>query len=106
VTAQTGKNAGLLSGDFLVREVSTDLRSLSNYEGTGTVKSLADLGVEFDSTGKATLNQTTFNALSDSQVQAGITFLGSTTTGFGALATKFSQISDPTNGLAKLQLDQ
>jgi flagellar hook-associated protein 2 len=106
VNAQVGKNAGLLSGDSLVRETQSRLRQLTSFQGTGSVQGLADLGVEFDDqTGKATFNQTTFNALSDTQIQSGLDYLGSSTTGLGGLVSSFTAISDPVTGLAKLQQD-
>ena len=103
--AQVGASAGLLSGDFLVREVQGDMRALGSYEGSGTIKSLADMGITFDSQGKISFDQTTFDALSDSQISGAFSFFGSKTTGFGALADKFTQLSDPITGLIKLQQD-
>lgn len=106
VNAQVGRNAGLLSGDFLIRETQDKLRGLASYTGaSGSVKGLADLGIEFDSGGVATLNQTTFNNLSDSQISDAFNFLGSTTDGFGGLAAGLVNISDSATGLAKIQLD-
>ncbi len=106
VDAQMGKNAGLLSGDYLVRLVQDDLRQVASFSGTGSIKSLAALGVEFDTTGHASLNQDTFNALPDSSMNDVFSFLGSSTTGFSALASTLTQVSDPVMGLAKMQMDQ
>ncbi len=106
VNAQVGKNAGLLSGDFLVREVQDKMRGLASYSGSsGSVKGLADLGIEFDSSGVAKFNQTTFNNLSDSQINDAFNFLGSSTTGFGGLVSGLTNISDSATGLGKIQLD-
>ena len=105
VNAQIGQNAGLLSGDFLVREVQTDLRSLGNYQASGGIKSLTDLGINFDANGKMSFDSSTFNSLSDSQINGAFTFMGSSTSGFGALAAKFTQLTDPITGLIKLQQD-
>ncbi|MCZ2147319.1 MAG: flagellar filament capping protein FliD [Bryobacterales bacterium] len=106
VNAQVGRNAGLLSGDFLVREAQDKLRGLASYSGSsGSVKSLADLGIEFDSGGVAKFSQTTFNNLSDSQVNDAFNFLGSSTAGFGGLVSGLTNISDSATGLAKIQLD-
>jgi flagellar hook-associated protein 2 len=79
VNAQIGKNAGLLSGDFLVREVQSRLRAVASYTGTGSIKGLADLGVEFGSDGVATFNKPTVDALTDSRLSEAFTFLGSST---------------------------
>lgn len=106
VNAQVGRNAGLLSGDFLVREVQSRLRSVAAYTSAGSIKGLADLGVEFDSDGVATLNEDTIDNLSDAQLSDAFTFLGSSTTGFAAQAKQLTSISDAVTGLAKIQLDK
>ncbi len=101
--AQIGEAAGLLTGDTLVRETKEALRTLTGYKGTGGVKSLAELGVGFGSDGKATFDATAFAALSDSSIQNSFTFLGSTSTGFGALKSRLTQLSDPVTGLIAVQ---
>ena len=101
--AQIGEAAGLLTGNTLVRESKEALRTLTGYEGTGGVKSLAELGVGFGSDGKATFDATAFAALSDSSIQNSFTFLGSTSTGFGALKSRLTQLSDPVTGLIAVQ---
>jgi flagellar hook-associated protein 2 len=106
VNGQIGQNAGLLTGDYLVRLVQDDMRQLSGYSGTGAIKSLADLGIEFDTTGHASFNDSVFNALPDSSMSDVFSFLGSESKGFAGLSSVFDQISDPVSGLAKLQMDQ
>ena len=107
VDGQIGPNAGLLSGDFFVRETQETLRSLTRYEGaSGAIRSLGALGIELDRQGKMSFNAESFDALSSSQVSAGFTFLGSTTSGFGGLVKKLDGITDPVTGLAKLQTDR
>jgi len=105
VGAQVGPSAGLLSGDFIVREVQSDLRKVTSYQGTGSIQSFSDLGIQAGSDGKLTFDTNVFSALSNSQITSAFDFLGSPTTGFGALADKFSQITDPTSGLIKLEQD-
>jgi flagellar hook-associated protein 2 len=105
VNQQVGPNAGLLSGDFLVREVQQDMRNLGNYQANGAVKSLAEMGVNFESTGKITFDSTKFDGLSDSQISGAFQFFGSASTGFGALAKNFNQLTDPVTGLIRLQQD-
>ena len=106
VNQQVGPAAGLLSGDFLVREIQGDLRSLSTYQASGTVKSLSDIGVSFGTDGKISFDSVKFAALPDSQVAGAFRFFGSATTGFGKLATNFNQLTDPVSGLIKVQSDQ
>lgn len=105
VNAQIGENAGMLSGDMLIHTVQTDLRAIMNYSGTGSVKSLADLGIELDRTGTMSFNEDTFSALSSTNIDDAFSLLGDTT-GFGGLAAKFNSLSDPVTGLIKLQQNQ
>jgi len=105
VSLQVGKGAGLLNGDFLVRQIQQNLRQVNTFQGSGSVQSLSDLGVQFGSDGKISFNTSTFNKLTDSQVSAAFTFLGSTTTGLGGLSLHFAQLTDPTTGLIKNQQD-
>jgi flagellar hook-associated protein 2 len=105
INAQVGPGAGLLSGDFLVRETQNDLRAVANYQTSGTIKSLADVGVHFESNGKISFDSATFSSLSDSALSGAFQFFGSATTGFGSLATKFTQLTDPITGQIKAQTD-
>jgi flagellar hook-associated protein 2 len=104
--AQIGPGAGQLTGDFLIREIQHDLRQLTNFQGSGAIKSFSDLGLELSSTGELSLNTSTFNALSDSQIDSGFNFAGTSAGGLGSLNSTFQQLSDPISGLIKLQLDQ
>ena len=103
VQGQVGQAAGLLSGDFVVRDIQENMRSLAGYQADGAVKSLWEMGLEFDSTGKLSFDTTRFNSLSDSQVAGALTFFGSETTGFGALAKKFTALTDPISGTIQLE---
>jgi len=78
-----GAAAGLLSGNSLIGNARSALRSLINFNGSGNTKSLSDLGIELSSSGQMSLNQVTFNALNSSQLSDAFTLLGSTSTGFG-----------------------
>lgn len=106
VLQQVGKNAGALGGDFIVRLIQEKLRGLTAYQGTGAIKALADLGIELSSAGKMSFNSTKYYSLSSTDFAAAFSFLGSTTTGWGALASGFTSISDPITGLIKTQQDQ
>jgi flagellar capping protein FliD len=114
LNAQIGPAAGLLTGNSLIWGVQAALRGLVNYSGTGTIKSLSDLGIELDSTGKMSFNQTTtdasrhiaFNSLSSVQIAGAFSFLGSATSGFGQLAGSLTQFSDPLTGAIQAQQAQ
>lgn len=103
IQGQVGESAGLLSGDFLVREIQKAQRELSGYSSNGL--SLSDLGVRFDSAGQATLDASVIGNFTDAQMASAFTFLGNKSAGFGSLQNRFSQISDPVTGLIKLQQD-
>jgi flagellar hook-associated protein 2 len=104
---QVGLAAGPLAGDMLIQSISSDLQQVASYwnTGSGSIHSLSDLGVTFDTTGHLSFNQTTFDAVSDSQIPDAFKFLGSPKTGLGALANSFTQLSDPLSGLIRLQED-
>jgi flagellar hook-associated protein 2 len=102
VSSQIGPAAGLLSGDFLVREVQKAQREVSGYVSDAGL-ALSDLGITFDATGKASFDNAKVQAFTDQQLQDAFSFLGTDTTGFGKLATRFSEISDPVSGLIQLQ---
>ncbi len=100
LNAQIGKNAGVLSGSIVVRQIHTGLRAITGFAGSsGDIASMAALGLELDKTGKLSFNTATFNALTDAQFKDSISFLGSTTTGFAGNAYNLlNQISDPVTG--------
>lgn len=106
VEAQEGQSAGPLAGDSLINQLQTMLNQMASYTNLGGgIQSLADLGVEFDGdTGQLSFNQTTFSALSQSQVQDALTFLGSTSSGFGAFYTQLDGFSDPITGLIQSEI--
>jgi flagellar hook-associated protein 2 len=114
LSAQYGPAAGMLSGNPLIWGIQAAMRGLVNYNGTGVIKSLSALGIELDSHGQMTFNQTTtdptqhiaFNSLSSAQIAGAFSFLGSATTGFGGLSAKLTQFSDPITGAIEAQQDQ
>jgi flagellar capping protein FliD len=107
VSQQTGASGGPLGGDLLISSIHGDLQQLASYWNTsaGSIHSLSDLGVAFDTTGHLSFNQATFNGLPDSQIPDAFKFLGSSKSGLGALANNFTQLSDPLTGLIRLQED-
>ena len=104
LNAQTGSSAGVLLGDTAVVHLQNLLRQITSYRSSdGT--SLADLGVEFSSTGAASFDQTAFASLSDSQVSKGFSFAGSASIGLGAFAASMKAFSDPIAGMIKVEED-
>lgn len=104
VKTQIGENAGLLSGDYIVGQVRRTLSQVAGYNsGSGDVKSLVDLGIELDKNGVMSFNSTKFYSLPTATIDAGFAFLGSATTGFGSLASKLDEITNPITGLIRTQ---
>jgi flagellar hook-associated protein 2 len=105
VDAQIGPAAGKLSGDIAIRNISDDLRQLASYQGSGSIRSLSDLGVTFDASGKIAFDASTFNAVPAAQLGDAFKFFGASKTGFSALAGAFSQIGDPSSGVIRAEED-
>jgi len=106
VQAQQGPSAGPLGGDLLINQIAGDMQQLVTYwnpNTTSSVRSLSDLGVTFNDTGQMSFDQNTFNSLSDTQLADAFNFLGSSTTGLGALASNFTQLTDPITGLIQTE---
>ena len=100
VAGQVGQSGGALVGDSSIGQVQSALSQIAAYtSNSGTVQSLADLGITFSNTGVASFNQDTFNALSSTQISDAFKFIGSPTNGLGGLSTNLTQLSDPINGL-------
>ena len=103
INLQIGQNAGLLSGDPIVGEVSRLLRQVNGYQGSGGVKSLSELGIDIDKTGVMSFNSTKFYSLGSGAIESAFDFLGSQTTGFGGLSRKIDQLSNPVTGFIRTQ---
>lgn len=104
VDGQSGAGAGSLSGNSIIWQLRSDLLQLSSYTGSsGSIRSLADLGITFDQTGQASFDSSQVSSLSDSQLTDALSFLGSATTGLGKLGNLFSAVSDPVSGAIAAQ---
>jgi flagellar hook-associated protein 2 len=98
-----GENAGLLSGDYIIRQVRSALQQLTGHRDGGTIQSLADLGISLSKTGEMSFDSARFYALPSATFNASFTFLGSAVSGFGGLSRNLRQISDPVSGLIRTQ---
>ena len=103
VNRHIGEDAGILSGDSILRQTQGLLREVTGYQGPGLVSSLAALGIELDKTGTMSFNSAAFYSLSTAQFESALDFMGTTTTGFGALAKRLDQVSNPYSGLIQKQ---
>jgi flagellar hook-associated protein 2 len=104
--SQIGEAAGLLSGSNLIFATSTAMRQFTGFNGSGSVKSLSDVGLTLDSSGKMSFDADAFSQLSDAQLSSAFVFAGTSVNGIASLAGRFAGISDPLTGAAKLEQDQ
>jgi flagellar hook-associated protein 2 len=104
VNGQFGRS-GALSGDSTLNQIDNAMQQAVTYEGSsGSIKSLSDLGISLSDTGQMSLDTTVVGGMDSSQLADALSFLGSSTTGFGALASSFTQISDPVSGIIEQQV--
>ena len=101
VQKNTGQNGGALVGDSTVLEMKQALTQMITYSGgTGSITSLAQLGVEFTQQGTLTFNSSAITGLSQSQIADALTFLGDPNSGgfLQAANNTLNSITDPISG--------
>jgi flagellar hook-associated protein 2 len=103
VAGQFTASGGALSGNNILYQIRQAMSNIVQYQGGGSMGNLANLGIEMQIGGQMTFNQTTFNALSDSQISSALSLFGTSTTGIGGLQKTFNSISDPVTGSIALQ---
>jgi flagellar hook-associated protein 2 len=104
LTAQTGQSGGALVGNSVIDQLNTTLQQIASQTlSTGTIQSLSDLGITFNDSGVASFNQTTFDALSSTQISDAFNFIGSTTSGLGGFSQTLTQFSDPVSGIIQAE---
>lgn len=107
VSAQQGQNAGVLGGNLIINQISLAMQDLVTYYNpalNSSIRSLSDLGVTFNYSGQMSFSSSTFNALSDTQIADAYKFLGSSSSGFAALAGNFTQLTQPITGAIETQV--
>jgi flagellar hook-associated protein 2 len=86
VSNNRGQNGGALSGQAIVYALNNALQSIANFAGaSGTVTSLAALGVTFSQTGQLSFDSSTFYELAATSPSSITNFLGSETGSSGFL---------------------
>ena len=96
-----GQNGGALAGDSTVLDMQQALTQMISYAGaSGSITSLAQLGVEFTQQGTLTFNASALTSLSQSQIGDALNFLGGTNSGgFLEYANNtLNSITDPVSG--------
>lgn len=76
-----GTGGGALTGQSIVTHLEQSLSNLIQYSGSGSVKSLADLGLTFNSQGQLSFDQGAFDNAQTTNPQGVASFLGSATGG-------------------------
>jgi flagellar hook-associated protein 2 len=107
VQAQVGGSNGALIGDNSINQLQQAMQHVASYfsSTTGSVQSLSDLGITFNSTnGQATFDPTVIGGMSSSQLTDALNFVGSTTTGLGGFSATFDGFSDPVDGLIQTEI--
>jgi len=97
-----GQGGGALQGDSLVYQLTDALQSIGNYSGgSGSISSLAAIGITFDKTGHISLDPTAFSSATANQIQSLTSFLGDTSAGgfLGFAQNQLTSVLDPTTGL-------
>lgn len=97
-----GTNTGALNGDAVIVELERTLRGLSTYQGgSGTIQTLADLGINLDRYGKLSVDQSKLDDVLASDPDGVQAFLGSAdTSGFLKTASdSLTGVDDPINGI-------
>jgi flagellar hook-associated protein 2 len=98
-----GQNGGPLTGQTVISQLSNTLNSIGSYSATGSngsINSLADLGLTFDTTGHLQFDSSTFSSATATSLSSAISFLGSEGGG-GFLQTAETELlsaSDPFTG--------
>jgi flagellar hook-associated protein 2 len=93
-----GQNGGALSGQSVIYDLQEQLHNLSGLGGSsGSLTSLSDLGLSFDSNGLLHLDQAALSALDPKDV---LNVLGGISTGgfLQAASNILTSITDPVNG--------
>ncbi len=99
VVSHIGDDAGILSGETLIRETQSALRELTGRLGDGSVFSMADLGLELNDQGVLSFDPAKFSKTAANDFAGVLYFLGDTTSGFaGAAYQRLNNLSDPMNG--------
>lgn len=97
---QRGSNGGALAGQSLISTLSQSLRDITDYQGSGTLRSIADLGLTFDSKGVLSFDSSTLTTAARNDFQSVTDFIGSASSGgfLQSAANTLNAITDSTTG--------
>lgn len=96
--------AGALRGESLVNDIYARVRQVAGQFGEGGIRSLADIGIEFDRQGVMSFDEAAFNALPASRLDQVFAFLKASEQGLSSLAPGLEELSDPVEGAMANQI--
>lgn len=99
-----GSSSGGLAGDSLIYDLYSRMREVTGLQGSGNIQSLADLGISLDKNGVMSFDSTIVSSAGEARLNDILAYLGSSTTGLGALTKRFTEISDPISGAIRARL--
>jgi len=102
VNKSFGQSAGPLNGQSVVFHLKQSLHALTSYTGgTGSVTSMTDLGLSFDTSGHLNLDPTALSSASGTKFDNLVSFLGNANSGgFLQFATNLlNGVEDPTGSI-------
>lgn len=105
VAGQRGSNGGALAGQGIVTQLSQALQNLTSYMGSGSILSMADLGLTFNQTFQLTFDPTVLASAASNDLQSVTNFLGSaSSSGFLQAATNtLNGVMDSTSGVIPVE---
>lgn len=104
VDAQSGEQAGSLSGDRMVYEVQSRMRAIVGASGPDGSSSLAKAGLSLGADGKMSFDDSAVAWMSDSSLESTFVLLGTAPGALGDIAKDLEQLSDPVTGLISYEL--
>jgi flagellar hook-associated protein 2 len=100
LNGQRGTSGGALTGQSVISTLTQSLQNIAGYSGTGTIQSIADLGLTFDSSGVLSFDSTILSAAAATDFTGVTSFLGGPTSGgfLQAATDSLKSLLDSTSG--------
>ena len=107
VAGQRGAGGGALAGQGVVTTLSESLQNLTNYTGSGSIRSMADLGLTFNQSGVLTFDSSVLTTAASNNFQGVMGFLGSSTGGgfLQAATNTLNSVMDSSTGAIPNEID-
>ncbi len=93
-----GEAGGSLAGSGIVLDLVGKMMNLTGVTGSGSIGSLADLGVSMGADGVMSLDSSVVSGMSSDSFNQALEFMASENDGLGGMASRFQEFSDPVDG--------